>query len=280
MRKISAAGFLVDFWRWTGRDIEAIAADPMIRIGSFTGYTSGSLVHRDGLATFLAGVRETVGVAQRLGCSDLVLSTGEIDNQGRIVHAIAANPITRWVTAYKGLCQIAELAEKHGLTYSLEPLNTKTDHAGYPLTRAEDAARLVEEVDSPRIRLLLDVYHTQIQEGNVTQVIRDCGKLVGYVHVADVPGRHEPGTGEINYPHVVRALAEAGYRGTVGLEAFPAGDPQQALNAVPRDFWIAARRRAGYHGSGTGAYAGGGGSSILTNRSFIAIAQKKLPSGL
>ena len=150
-----------------------------------------------------------------------MLSTGEIDDQGRIVHAIAANPITRWITAYKGLCQIAELAEKHDVIYSLEPLNTKTDHAGYPLARTEDAARLVEEVGSPRIRLLLDVYHTQIEEGNVTQVIRDFGKLVGYVHVADVPGRHEPGTGEINYPHVVQTLREIGYRESSDWKRFP-----------------------------------------------------------
>jgi hydroxypyruvate isomerase len=229
MRKISAAGFLVDFWRWWPLDVDAIAADPGIRIGSFTGYRAGSLVHPDGLETFLAGVRETLGVAEKLGCRELVLSTGEIDDRGRIVHAIADHPITRWVTAYKGLCQIAELAESRGVTYSLEPLNTKTDHAGYPLPRAHDAARLVEQVGSPRIRLLVDVYHTQIEEGNVTQVIRENAKLLGYVHVADVPGRHEPGTGEINYPHVVRALRDVGYTGGVGLEAFPSGDPHQAL---------------------------------------------------
>src|SRR5262245_43540383 len=127
MRRISATGFLVDFWRWWDLDIEAIAADPQIRIGGFTGYLTGSLVHPDGLKTFLAGVRKTIPVAEKLSCSELVLSTGEIDNQGRIVHQIAESPVTRWVTAYKGLCQIAELAEKHDINYCLEPLNTKID---------------------------------------------------------------------------------------------------------------------------------------------------------
>jgi hydroxypyruvate isomerase len=229
MRRVSAAGFLVDFWRWWPLDVAAIAADGAIRIGSFTGYMAGSLVHPDGLDAFLAGVRETLGVAETLGCRELVLSTGEINGQGRIVHAIAANPITRWVTAYQGLCRIAELAEKHGVTYSLEPLNTKIDHAGYPLPKAEDGAALVAAVGSPRIRLLVDVYHTQVQEGNVTQVIRDNAKWIGYVHVADVPGRHEPGTGEINYPHVVRTLGDIGYTGNVCLEAFPADDSERAL---------------------------------------------------
>jgi hydroxypyruvate isomerase len=228
-RKISAAGFKVDFWRWSDWDIDALAADPNIRIGGFSGYIAGSLVHPDCVQTFLDGVESTLRVAKRLRCRDLTLSTGEIDNTGRIVHAIADSPITRWITAYKGLCQIAELAERHDVVYSLEPLNTKLDHAGYPLTRVEDAVRLVDEVDSPRIRVLLDVYHTQVEEGNVTQVIRDFSRFIGYVHVADVPGRHEPGTGEINYPHVVRTLREVGYRGTVGMEAFPQDDPYRAL---------------------------------------------------
>jgi hydroxypyruvate isomerase len=228
-RRIAAQGFAVDFWRWTEHDVEALAGDPTIRVSSFTGYIAGSMVHPDGLETFLEGIVRTVPIARKLRCRDLVLSTGEIDNQGRIVHLIAASAITRWITAYKGLCQIADLAEKHDLTYHLEPLNTKLDHAGYPLALVEDAARLIDEVGSPRIKLLLDIYHTQIQEGNVTQVIRDFGDRVGYVHVADVPGRHEPGTGEINYPHVVRALRDVGYRGTVAMEASPLGDPMQAM---------------------------------------------------
>ncbi len=230
VRRIASAGFLVDFWRWTRGDVDAIAADPSIRIGGFTGYTVGSLVHPDGLETFLDGVRQTVPVAKTLRCRELVLSTGEIDHSGKVVHAIAPNPITRWITAYKGLCRIAELAEKHDLIYNLEPLNTKRDHGGYPLSRVEDGARLIEEVGSPRIKLLLDIYHTQVEEGNVTQVIRDFGKFVGYVHVADVPGRHEPGTGEINYPYVARALGEVGYDGVVGLEAYPKDDPDRAMN--------------------------------------------------
>jgi hydroxypyruvate isomerase len=69
----------------------------------------------------------------------------------------------------------------------------------------------------------------QVEEGSVTQAIRDYGSLLAYVHVADVPGRHEPGTGEINYPHVVSALHDAGYQGTVGLEAYPADSDEKAL---------------------------------------------------
>lgn len=228
-RRIAAEGFCVDLWRWVNCDVDALAAESSVRVSSFSGYVAGSLVHPDGLPKFLEGIEQTLAVARKLDCHDLVLSTGEIDHQGRVVHAVAANPITRWITAYKGLSQIAEFAEKHNVTYHLEPLNTKLDHPGYPLERVEDAVCLIDEVGSPRIRLLLDVYHVQIQEGNVTQVIRDCRGRIGYVHVADVPGRHEPGTGEINYPHVARSLCDVGYRGTVAMEAYPEGNPQCAL---------------------------------------------------
>src|SRR4029077_1455293 len=96
--------------------------------------------------------------------------------------------------------RIAEIADEADVVYNLEPLNTKIDHPGYPLPRVEDVARLIELVGSPRIKVLFDVYHAQVEEGNVVQLIRDFHRHIGYVHVADAPGRHEPGTGEIDYP--------------------------------------------------------------------------------
>jgi len=229
-REIARAGFLVEFWAWQDRGLEAIAADRSIQISAFPGYVGGSMVHPAGLAAFLEGVRKSLAFAEKVGCCQLFLSTGEISSEGKIDHPIAAHPATRWITAYKALSQLAELAEKAGVVYVLEPLNTKVDHAGYPLPRAEDVVRLIEQVGSRRIRLLLDIYHVQIEEGNVTQVIRDCKDFIGYVHVADVPGRHEPGTGEINYPRIVEALREIKYEGIVGLEAFPESDDHLAMS--------------------------------------------------
>ncbi|HLJ11489.1 MAG TPA: TIM barrel protein [Planctomycetaceae bacterium] len=230
VKQIAKAGFLVDFWRWMDRDIDAIAADPSVTITGITGYVGGSLVHPDGLEEYMKGVEQTLAVAKKLRCKQLVLSTGEINHEGKPVHQVARHPATFWITAYKGLCRAAELAEKHDVVYGVEHLNTKVDHGGYTLPLVEDAVRLIEEVGSPRIRLLLDVYHAQIEEGNVTQIIRDYSKYLSYVHVADVPGRHEPGTGEINYPHIARVLKETGYSGIVALEAYPESDPHKAMS--------------------------------------------------
>jgi hydroxypyruvate isomerase len=86
--------------------------------------------------------------------------------------------------------------------------------------------------------MMFDVYHAQIGEGNLIELLRRAGGLIGEVQVADVPGRCEPGTGEINYPAIARALAEMGYRGTVGLEGWASGDPDIALERFREAFTV------------------------------------------
>ena len=118
------------------------------------------------------------------------------------------------------LTRIARLGEREGVTFVLENLNTAVDHPGTPFAKAADCLALVEAVHSPALKLMLDLYHAQIGEGNLIELLRRCGPAIGEIQVADVPGRCEPGTGEINYPAIARALAEMGYDGTIGLEAF------------------------------------------------------------
>ena len=229
-RAISRAGFLVEFWRREGADINAIAADPEIRVSTMSGSDEGSMMNPDGVEAFLGGVRRRLAVAQRLGCRELNLLAGALAPDGSNGYPAAKHPATMWITAHQTLSKIAEIAEQADVVYNLEPLNTKVDHPGYPLPRVEDAVRLIEQVGSPRIKVLFDVYHAQVEEGNVVELIGDFHRHIGYVHVADAPGRHEPGTGEIDYPAVARALTETGYEGTVGLEAFPLGDEHVAMS--------------------------------------------------
>jgi hydroxypyruvate isomerase len=134
-----------------------------------------------------------------------------------------------WLTALRTLERLAELGERAGVVYCLENLNTVVDHPGVPLARAKDTLALVEAVDSPHVRMMLDLYHAQIGEGNLVALIERAGQAIGEVQVADVPGRCEPGTGEIYYPAVARALERIGYTGTVGLEAYASGDDVRAL---------------------------------------------------
>jgi len=94
----------------------------------------------------------------------------------------------------------------------------------------------VEGVGHPNVKMMLDLYHAQIGEGNLIELVRRCGDAIGEIQVADVPGRCEPGTGEINYPAIARALDDIDYAGTIGLEAWAAADSAAALAAFRSAF--------------------------------------------
>jgi hydroxypyruvate isomerase len=132
------------------------------------------------------------------------------------------------------LREAAPVAEDAGVTLVLEPLNTRVDHPEQFTTTAGEGAEIVRAVDSPNVRLLFDFYHEQIMHGDVIRSFREAVDVVGHVHLADNPGRHQPGTGEINYGSVFDAIAETGYEGFVGCEFTPTAgsDPEAVLREV------------------------------------------------
>ena len=134
----------------------------------------------------------------------------------------------------KTLTRLAELGERAGRVFTLENLNTAVDHPGTPFAKAADTLALVEAVDSPHLKLNLDLYHAQIGEGNLVQLVERALPSIGEIQVADVPGRCEPGTGEIHYPAVAAALHRLGYDGVVGLEGWASGDPERGARPLPR----------------------------------------------
>jgi hydroxypyruvate isomerase len=134
--------------------------------------------------------------------------------------------------------RLAELGERAGRVFTLENLNTAVDHPGTPFARAADTLALVGAVDNPHLRLNLDLYHAQIGEGNLVQLVERALPVVGEIQVADVPGRCEPGTGEIYYPAVAAALDRLGYVGVVGLEGWASGDPEVALARFREAFTV------------------------------------------
>ena len=228
VKKIAEAGFLVEFWGWKGRNLDVIR-NSQIEVCSFSGTQGGSCVHPDDVADYVGGIAETTTVAKKLGVPLLIVHGGELGPNGEVVHKISSNPATHWITAYKALSHLAKLGEENQITYTLEVLNTVVDHPGYSINIIEDAVRLVKEVDSPYVKILFDIYHTQVEEGNVADLLRAYHPYIGHIHVADVPGRHEPGTGELNYPFIAEVLREVGYEGVVGMEAYPKENDDLAL---------------------------------------------------
>ena len=129
----------------------------------------------------------------------------------------------------EGLKATVERAEKAGITLLLEPLNDKVDHAGYFLTSSDEGAALCREVNSPRLKLLFDCYHMQIMEGDLTGHIRKNLDVIGHIHSAGHPGRHELWLGETNYPFLVRQIEVMGYQGIFALEYTPTLEPSASL---------------------------------------------------
>jgi hydroxypyruvate isomerase len=237
IERIHDRGFQIEIWNWTTKDIDALKATGAT-FSSMTGYVSGSLTHNQD--ELLKTAEQSIATAHRLNCPRLNLHGTELNDRGLPV--VPAYEVTgeMWVEAHRTLEKIARLGEQNDVMFCLENLNTEVDHPGVPFAKARDTIALVGAVDHPNLRLMLDIYHAQIGEGNLIALIEKAGPLIGEVQVADVPGRCEPGTGEINYPAIAAALRRIGYDGTVGLEAFAANDGELALQRFRQAFTAAA----------------------------------------
>ena len=217
-----------EFWGWNGKDLPAIrqrADRAGLALATFGCGSQGALVDPDNSEAWAEGAKESIAKAKEFRVPTLIVTTGnEMELPREDQHAAI-------VRALKGA---APEAEAQGITLVLEPLNILVDHGGYYLSTSVEGFEIVNEVGSPRVKLLYDIYHQQITEGNLIQAITENIELIGHFHVADVPGRHEPGTGEINYANVFQAIAGTDYDGYIGLEFKPTGDHAEALEATKR----------------------------------------------
>ena len=206
-----------EFWGWSNKDMPAVRAkaDELgLTIAASCVENTGALVDPGNTAAWLEGAKPSIAMAQQFNIPTLIVTTGnEMDVPRELQHAAI-------VAGLKGL---APLAEEAGINLVLEPLNILVDHAGYYLATSAEGFQIVREVASPRVKLLFDIYHQQITEGNLIQNITTDIDLIGHFHMADVPGRHEPLTGEINYENVFAAIAATSYEGFVGMEFGPTG---------------------------------------------------------
>ncbi|KAF0965841.1 TIM barrel protein [Rhodococcus sp. T7] len=235
VQRIAERGLQVEIWDWSTKDVDALAASGA-EFSSMTGYLEGNLTEPDGIEALLATARQSLDVAKRLDCPRLNLHGTGLDNRGLPVRPVETITPTMWLTAADTLRKVAELGEQAGRVFTLENLNLAVDHPGTPFATAADTLALVRAVDSPHLRMNLDLYHAQIGEGNLIELVRKALPYIGEIQVADVPGRCEPGTGEIHYPAIAAALRDLGYTGVVGLEGWAKNDPDAALDAFEAAF--------------------------------------------
>ena len=231
-----------EFWGWGNKDRPAIIEHKDrsgLTLASMSVDPHVHLLEGDPIPAYVQTVRESCRVAQQLGCDRLITLVQDAPaGAGQPWYSAVGSEDgmalrqTRRDSIVRALKAVAPIAEGEGITLVLEPLNTLVDHAGYFLASSQEGFEIIQEVDSPAVRLLFDIYHQQITEGHLIENLTGNIDLVGHLHVADVPGRHEPGTGEINYFNVMAAIEKAGYNGYVGLEYIPSGDSADSLKLI------------------------------------------------
>ncbi len=167
------------------------------------------------------GFRTNIPKAAKAGVPNVITFSG--NREGMSDDEGARNTIT-------GLNRLKKIAEDNGVTICLELLNSKRDHHDYMCDHTAWGVRVVSEVNSPNVKLLYDIYHMQIMEGDLIQTIRDNIRWIGHFHTGGVPGRHElDNTQEVQWDGVMRAIADTGFKGYVAHEFVPAGDPLEGL---------------------------------------------------
>ncbi|HIJ73620.1 MAG TPA: TIM barrel protein [Candidatus Hydrogenedentes bacterium] len=247
--KIAACGYgVVEFWfhdaAYDGQDCDR--AQPRdaaslrrtceqagvtvnnVVVNSPDGSFGGAPVLADDHTKCLERLEEVIEFANQIGCTKAITCSGNVaehlsrsDMRGNLERALG---------------DAAAIAEKKGFTLFLEPLNTHVDHPGYYLASSQEGAEVVRAINSPHLRLLFDVYHMQIMEGNIIATIEQNIEVIGHFHSAGVPGRGEHFDCELNYPEILRRITALGYDGCFGLEYFPAMEDHAASLKLVREY--------------------------------------------
>ena len=233
----AAAGLdRVEFHMWTPTGMDAVEAALKatgVRLLSLTVGPRVGCVDRSKEAEVLAAIDRTMDMCQRLGAKDMVIAGGPA-----LAGASAAEQHDNMVHLLK---RAAPRVQAAGMRLLLEPLNNRIDHVGFFMASAIEGLDIVEAVDSPAVRLLYDAYHAEVMGEDHSAILKRA-HLIGHVQVADTDGRHEPGTGRIDWAAWLPALRAAGYTGDIGLEYRPLDGTLESLQRTREIFGLAEAR--------------------------------------
>ena len=239
LEKVAEAGYhavelVNEYEKWSPDDFRRASAKLRslgIMVDAMAGVWTG-IANPQAQDKFLADLTRLIPIAEQLECPGIIVLSGDrVEGLSREAHH---------QSCIESLKRAAEIADKRNFTLLLENIDQE-ENPKYYLTSVAEGFEIIRQVNHPRVKFLYDFYHEQISEGNLIEKLEKNIAHVGLMHVADVPGRHEPGTGEINYANIYRKLAQLNYRGYVTMEFEPAGDPVSSLRTAREEAVRAAR---------------------------------------
>jgi len=220
---------------WTDaqiRDMKKLAASLHLKMDTIIGqldwkHRPVTMVKPEDREGFLSDVRQAIVFARKMDVPQIILMSGD-EVPGRIREE-------QYASMLESVKRAGDLAAKADLNLIIEPLNNKVDHKGFFLNTCGEGLKLVKEAQNPHVKLLFDIYHEQVQVGNVIRTMREAAPHVAVFHIADNPGRNDPGTGEMNYENIYKAIASFGYKGYVTMEYLPVGDQTVSLTRATKN---------------------------------------------
>jgi len=211
-----------EFQKWTPEDTQRIMSRTHslgLIVDSMSGVRAGFSAASD-TDIFISQLKEQLEAAKRLACPQIILLSGK--------RVTDSSPHAQTQTSVENLKRAADLAANDHIEIVIEPIDALENPTIF-LQTVTDAFEIVRRVGEPNVKVLYDFYHEQRGFGNLTEKLVNHIDQVGLVHIADVPGRHEPGTGEINYANIYRKLAELRYDRFIAMEFYPTGNPVDSL---------------------------------------------------
>lgn len=226
LEKLQKVGFnAYEFWGWWDKDLDAIKQKADSLSISCVALCTKFIPLTDSgrREEYLQGLEETILVAKKMGCKTIISQIG---------NDIGISRERQYVSVVEGLKEAASTLRDNDCLMVIEPLNGRVNHKGTYLESSDEGFQILDEVGSENVKMLFDIYHQQITEGDIIRRISDNIKNIGHFHAAGNPGRHEFYNGEINYKAVMEVVESLGYQNYFGLEYFPLNDPIQGLEKI------------------------------------------------
>jgi len=237
---IALAGFsYIEFWDWKDKNLtllHSLCQKYKIKVVNFSGQRKGSLIASNTHEKIFSELEEAIKIAEKVNCPNLMLLTNQLGERGIIENSYdKISPEEKYHNIISGLKKAISLTP-NSITLLLETLNSKIDHPGYFLDNINTAVKIIREINHPQLKILADLYHLGVMGYDLKQIINEYHSEIGYFHVADIPGRHEPGTGSINWKEIFELIQDVGYKGFIGFEYSPAYDSDKSLVKI-KNLW-------------------------------------------